>query len=167
MLNGIENGTQQVTATIIDDSSDPFQLVDNVLTMFGTSGDDTVMIDYGSSTSSFTATVNSFSLTFSASSIVVDALAGNDSLTVNLSSLADNASLNGKTGSITSSGYTISYANVETTVLNGGANDQVTYNDPGVVNTAYLLPAYGILQGTGFYEPSDRLRQSHHQRRGQ
>ncbi len=82
--------------------------------------------------------------------IVVDAGGGNDSLTVTLSSLADTAILNGKNGSITSSGYAISYANVETTVLNGGANDQVTYNDPGGVNTAYLLPAYGILQGTGF-----------------
>ncbi len=150
VLNGTENGTQQVTVTITDDSSDPFQLVDDVLTMFGTSGDDTMMIDYGSSTSSFAATVNGFSLTFSASTIVVDALAGNDSLTVNLSSLADSATLSGLTGSITSSGYAISYSNVETTVLNGGASDRVTYNDPGVVNTAYLLPAYGILQGTGF-----------------
>ncbi len=26
----------------------------------------------------------------------------------------------------------------------------MTYNDPGVVNTAYLLPQYGILQGVGF-----------------
>ncbi len=26
----------------------------------------------------------------------------------------------------------------------------MTYNDPGVVNTAYLLPLYGILQGFGF-----------------
>ncbi len=150
VLNGTDNGTQLVTASITDESSDPFQLVGNVLTMFGTSGDDTMMIDYGSSTSSFAATVNSYSLTFSASSIFVDALAGTDSLTVNLSSLADTATLNGPTGSITSSNYAISYANVETTVLNGGASDQVTYNDPGVVNTAYLLPVYGILQGVGF-----------------
>ncbi len=49
--------------------------------------------------------------------IVVDTGGGSDSLTVNLSSLADTATLNGTSGSITSSNYAISYTNVETTLL--------------------------------------------------
>ncbi len=151
VLHGIENGTQRVTASITDDASDPFELSGNALTIFGTSGNDIFKLDYGSSTNSFMATANNSNMAFSATTITVDSASGGaDSLTVNLSSLADTATLNGPSGSITSSGYAISYANVETTVLNGGASDQVTYNDPGVVNTAYLLPAYGILQGSGF-----------------
>jgi hypothetical protein len=124
-------------------------LAGNVLTVLGTTGDDTLLLQYGASPS-VTVTVNGSSRTLSPTTINIDTLGGSDSLTVNLSSLADTAALNGPNGSITSSGYAINYANVETTVLNGGANDQVTYNDPGVVNTAYLLPAYSIVQGTGF-----------------
>ncbi len=114
--------------------------------------DNVVVINFTSPTA-YTIIVDSVSQTFDTTllnTIIVDTGGASDSLTVNLSSLADTATLNGTSGSFTSSNYAISYANVETTVLNGGASDQVTYNDPGVVNTAYLLPAYGILQGTGF-----------------
>ncbi|MBL8829813.1 MAG: hypothetical protein JNM18_22730, partial [Planctomycetaceae bacterium] len=149
VINGTENGTQSVTVTITDDNSDPFQLIGNVLNVFGTAGNDVVSMQYGIAPS-VTVTINGANQTFAPATINIDTLGGNDSLNATLSSLDDTALLNGLGGSITSSNYAISYANVETTVLNGGASDQVTYNDPGVVNTAYLLPVYGILQGGGF-----------------
>ncbi len=124
----------------------------NTLNVSGGPENNVVVINFTSPTN-YAITVDGQTDTFDTttySTIVVDTGGGSDSLTVNLSSLADTATLNGPSGSITSSNYAISYTNVETTVLNGGANDQVTYNDPGVVNTAYLLPVYGILQGFGF-----------------
>ncbi len=151
VTNANENGTQQVTASITDDdASNPFDLNGNTLTLNGTSGNDTFGINYGSSTRSFTATVNGVSGTFSATTINVVGAAGNDRLDLTLSPLADQATLAGTNGFISTSSYTISYSNVSTVVLNGEASDHVTYNDPGVVSTAYLLPAYGILQGGGF-----------------
>ncbi|MBL8827624.1 MAG: hypothetical protein JNM18_11660 [Planctomycetaceae bacterium] len=150
VFNGTTNGTQQATATITDDASEPLQLIGDALLISGTEGDDTLIIDFANSTVTFTATFNGGSATVTASTITVDGAGGSDSLTVKLSSLADTAAFAGPSGSITSSSYAINYSNVETSVLNGGANDQVTYNDPGVVNTGYLLPQYGILQGVGF-----------------
>ncbi|MBL8827191.1 MAG: hypothetical protein JNM18_09410, partial [Planctomycetaceae bacterium] len=147
---GQELGTQQVTASILDDIADSFELVGDTLTITGTAAVDTLLIDFGSSTNSFTATLNGVSATYSASTISFDGASGKDSLTVNLSPLSDTATLSGLSGSITSSNYSISFSNVETTALNGGASDEAIYNDPGVVNTAYLLPPYGILQSGGF-----------------
>ncbi len=72
VTNANENGTQQVTASITDDdASNPFDLNGNTLNLNGTSGNDTFGINYGSSTRSFTATVNGVSGTFSATTINV------------------------------------------------------------------------------------------------
>ncbi len=147
---GVKGTPSQVTTSITDDTSDPFQLIDDTLTLLGTLGNDNLSIDYGISINSFTASVNRLSGQFSSTKIVIQGSEGSDTLAIRLSSLADDATLNGSSGSISSSGYVISYANVETTVLNGDRSDQVTYIDPGVVNTSYLLPQYGILQGSGF-----------------
>ncbi len=108
-------------------------------------------IDYGSSTSSFTATINGQSAVFSATAIVIRAGDGHDSLNATLSSLQDIANVHGTGGNIQSRGYDISFAEVESSVLTGGGIvDIVTFSDPGLVCTAYLLPQYGILQSAGF-----------------
>jgi hypothetical protein len=145
---GQELGTQQVTANILDDATDSFQLIGDTLTITGTPTVDTLTIDYGSSTSSFTATINGGSATYSASTITFDGTGGNDTLTVRLSSLGDTATLNGRSGSITSSNYSISFSNVETAVMFGSAGDLATFNDPGTVNKFTFLAPYSIMQST-------------------
>ncbi|MBL8825672.1 MAG: peptidylprolyl isomerase [Planctomycetaceae bacterium] len=152
VINGGENGTQQVTASIVDDAADPFELVDDRLNVFGTSGDDQISIDYGTATSSFTATVNGQSATFTAGQIVIDAAAGRDSLTVKLSSLADLGFVRGKIGTISSSVYDIRFSDVESSVFIGnGGFDMINFYDQGLTSTAYILPQYSILQTTGFF----------------
>ncbi len=80
--------------------------------------------------------------------VLVDTGGGKDSLTIGLSSLADNALLRGKSGSITSSNYSISFSNVESTYVFGSATDRATFTDPGRVNTFTMLAPYSIMSST-------------------
>jgi hypothetical protein len=64
---------------------------------------------------------------------------------VNLSSLADTAVLNGKTGSVTSSNYAISFSNVETASMTGNSLDRATFNDPNVTSRFTFLPTHAIM----------------------
>jgi hypothetical protein len=144
-----ENGTQQVTASIVDDASDPFQLNGNTLNIFGTSASDTIEVNYSASTTTFTAKVNSITSSFTATTININGLGGVDSLDLTLSTLVDQASLSGSAGTVTSANYSINIVNTENKVLRGGSNDSVDLNDTGSVVTAYLLPAYAIMQDDG------------------
>ncbi len=76
---------------------------------------------------------------------------GADTLGVTLSSLADLVTFAGLTGSVSSSNYTISFSGVERAWFHGNGLDNVVFNDPGAVNTAYLLPAYGIVQAPAYF----------------
>ncbi len=83
----------------------------NTLNVSGGPENNVVVINFTSPTN-YTITVDGQTDTFDTSTyntIVVDTGGGSDSLTVNLSSLADTATLNGTSGSITSSNYAISY----------------------------------------------------------
>ncbi|MBL8828254.1 MAG: VCBS repeat-containing protein, partial [Planctomycetaceae bacterium] len=141
-----ETGVQQATISITDDAADPFELVGNTLNLLGTAGNDRFEINYGSSTTSFSAVVNDITQSFTATTINIDGLGGSDVADLTLSSLADDVSFAGRAGTINSPNYTINLANMESQIVRGNALDSATFNDTGAVQTSYLLPVYAIMQ---------------------
>ncbi len=146
-----ELGVQSATASIIDDASDIISFSGSTLTLTGTPGDDVIEIQYVGSGDVFRVVANGYtSSDYTTSMISVDTGLGRDSVSAKLSpDTVDSATLNGSSGLVTASPYTIDLDNVETIVLFGNAQDNVTYQDGGVAGTAYLLPQYGIFQGGG------------------
>lgn len=151
VTGGLENGVQQVTASITDDANDPFTLNGNTLSFNGTAGNDAIVVSFSTPTS-FTATLNGISGNFTASTINIDGLGGSDTLTSVLSTAADQVTFNGVATTIVSTSYTINLSNVETKFLFGNSADSAVFNDAGNVEILYLLPTHAILVGpTGAY----------------
>jgi hypothetical protein len=146
-----EQGTQSVTASILDDASDAILQSGNIVSLTGTPSADTISIVYLSPTT-FRGTVNGVSAIYSsATTIYVDGVGGNDLLNVTTSDLVDLATFNDQSGTIASSNYTINFTGMERTAIRGDSLDNAMYNDLGTVNTVYLLPQYGIMQGSNYY----------------
>ena len=82
VTGGTENGTQQVTVTLVDTTSDPFTIAGNTLTVAGTPGNDTITVLF-STLPVFSVNINGQSQNFNVGTTGVvnfDALGGNDTL---------------------------------------------------------------------------------------
>ena len=151
VANAVELGTQQVVATLVDLTPDPFGLIGKTLTIPSTSGDDTLTIQFNA-LPAFTIAINGLAAAFNTStinSIQFDALAGNDTLLLFTNAAANNATL-ATTGVVVSgAGFTFSASNLEYKYLFGDALDSATFIDTAGNDQLYQLPSYSLMLDGG------------------
>lgn len=126
-----ENGTQQVTLTLLDDASDPFVLNGSQLTILATPGNDVLTFQLISG-AAFSVDLNGTSMNFTlalATTITFDSQAGNDTLLFYGNANPDAAVLSTSSLTVSGTGYTFSATNLEYKYLFGDANDSATFND--------------------------------------
>ncbi len=128
-------------------SGSEFFLNGPTVTVTGGNEVNNVTINFTSPTN-YTITRNGVTEAFSTTAyptIIVDTGGGNDTLIVGLSTLADSATFNNRSGAITSSNYTITHHGVETQYLFGGTTDSARFQDSLANDLFWALPSYSIM----------------------
>jgi len=142
-----DNGTQQISFTLLDDPSDPFTLAGSQLTILGTAADDNLVLQFLTATT-FSANLNGASQVFSLSqvdTISFDSLAGNDTLLFAGNANPETAALSTTGVTVSGAGYTFSATNLEYKYLFGDTSDSVTLSDSAGGDLLYQLPAYSLM----------------------
>jgi len=127
-----------------------FVINGGTITVSGGNENNTVYVSFSSPTN-YTINRDGVSEAFSTttqSTIIIDTGGGKDTLIATLSSLADAATFNGLTGSVTSSNYTISFANLEVKYVFGGSTDSARFNDTPGNDYFWALPTYSIMSAS-------------------
>ncbi len=120
------------------------------VTVSGGNENNTVYISFSSPTS-YTITLDGVTESFSTThynTINVNTGGGNDLLVIGLSSLADAAAFNNRSGAVTSSNYAITFSNVETQYVFGSTSDSAAFQDSLSGDLFWALPTYSIMTAT-------------------
>ena len=148
VTNATENGAQQVTATITDDDPfTPFTIVGSTLTIAGTPNNDTLIVQF-LSTTSFFANINGTQQSFDTTmvnSIAFSGAAGNDTVLFYTPAATSTATLSASGATVGSTNYTFTASNVEYKYLFGGTNDSATFSDTAGNDQLYQLPGYTLM----------------------
>ena len=147
VAGAVESGTQQVVITLVDDSNDPFVVAGSQLTIVGTPNDDSLILQF-TSTTDFIAQLSNASMGFSLSqinAISFNGQAGNDTLLFFGSNNAETATLATSGATVGGSGYSFNATNLEYKYLFGSASDTATFSDSASADQLYQLPAYSLM----------------------
>jgi len=147
VTNGTESGIQQVTATLLDVTPDPFIINGTTLTIAGTPGNDLLTVQFVAHPN-YSVNINGRVAIFNVStinSISFDAQGGNDTLVLTTSPTSNVATLSTTGINVSSANYTFSASNLETKYIFGDANDSATISDSAGNDQLYQLPAYSLM----------------------
>lgn len=141
---GTENGSQQVTAILVDD--------EGTLTLAGTNGDDVIAVLFNP-LPTFSVNINGQLQFFNVATIGVvnfDGLGGNDTLVLQTGSGIDSVMLSPLAATVSSATYSFSGMNIEKKYIFAGANDTATFSDSAADDVFVALPAYSVMYGSAY-----------------